>query len=196
METSNPQTCSDNWQINNYDKNMSTAPLVVCSHDTVLMVVTRFGTKLHNYFYSALQSNVDADDLLQELYQRLLSYHHPIHLKSLGAFVHTIALNLLRDRARRINSQHLNCTISIDDVDDIPIEAQDPGRIAGGLEELALINQTLVKLQLECKKAFCLHRLQGLSHKQIALNMGVTVSMVEKHIMQATHKLRKAAHLV
>ena len=164
--------------------------LTVCNHDTVLMVAAHYGEKLHNYFANSLNSSVDADDFLQELYGRLLSYHQPIRSKSLSAFVYTVALNLVRDRSRRQHSHQVADTISIDEADDMPLDTRDPRRIVDGIEKLQQVEHALNEMRTECRKAFYLHRMQGLSHKQIAVNMGVSVSMVEKHIMRAANKLR------
>lgn len=198
MDTCNQQPNTAKYCTNHSHQSGDAHSLMVGNRDAVQMVAARYGTDLHNYFYNSLNSHFDADDLLQDLYGRLLSYHQPIRLQSLNAFVHTIALNLLRDRSRRVYSRHLPHTISIDDIDEvdeaeqISIDTLDPSRVAGGIEELEQVNHELTNMQLECKKAFCLHRMRGLNYKQIASNMGVTVSMVEKHIMRVTRKLRKA----
>jgi RNA polymerase sigma factor (sigma-70 family) len=189
---SSTQASTNDWLINQYHREIDSDSLLACNHELVLMVAARYGKKLHHYFSNTLKSSFDADDLLQELYGRLLCYHRPIRTKSLNAFVHTIALNLVRDKSRRFDSHQVAATISIDEAEDIPIETLDPRRIVGGIEELEQVEHALTEMRLECKKAFCLHRWQGLNHKQIASSMGVTVSMVEKHIMRVTKKLRKS----
>ncbi|MAZ89474.1 MAG: hypothetical protein CL693_17720 [Cellvibrionaceae bacterium] len=40
-------------------------------------------------------------------------------------------------------------------------------------------------LPIKCRQAFLLHRVKGLSYNDIAHEMGVSVSSVEKYILQA-----------
>jgi len=48
----------------------------------------------------------------------------------------------------------------------------------------------LAGLKPNTREAFELHRIHGNSYAEIALQMGVSVSMVEKHIMAAIAALR------
>ncbi|MBN4055119.1 RNA polymerase sigma factor [bacterium AH-315-K03] len=164
-----------------------------CNSELVSLAAKQYGSHLRTYFYNRLRSHNDVDDLLQELYCRLLTYRHPLRVKSLKSFVFTIALNLLRDKSRRTVTRMASKMTSIEEAEEIPAPATDPTRIIEGIEELTYTGKMIDKLQPACKKAFCLHRIHGLSHKEIALGMGVTVSMVEKHVMSAAKHLRKAA---
>ena len=71
-------------------------------------------------------------------------------------------------------------------------EITDPARVIEAREDLARMAHALDKLKPNTKKAFLLHRIDGLSHKEIALHMRVTTSMVEKHIMEGLKQLRLA----
>ena len=44
----------------------------------------------------------------------------------------------------------------------------------------------------KCRKAFVLHRADGLTYPEIAAAMGISVKMVEKHISRALAECRVA----
>lgn len=54
----------------------------------------------------------------------------------------------------------------------------------------AIVACALNELPPACRKAFVLHKLQGLRHTQVALRLGISKSMVEKHIMRALSHCR------
>lgn len=166
---------------------------ISCNSELVSLTAERYGTHLRTYFYNRLRSHNDVDDLLQELYCRLLTYRDPLRVKSLKSFVFTIALNLLRDKSRRTVTRMATKMTSLDEAEDIPAPTTDPIRIIEGIEQLIQAGEVIGTLQPACRKAFYLHRLYGLSHKEIALGMGVTVSMVEKYIMATIKCLRTAS---
>lgn len=193
MEVSNQQFACDYDYDDNYntDDNTEYTGKISSNDALVSMAAEQYGSHLRTYFYNRLRSYNDVDDLLQELYCRLLTYQNPLRVKSLKSFVFTIALNLLRDKSRRTVTRMASKMTPIDEAEDIPAEIADPTRVIEGMEDLVRVGEYIDELQPSCKKAFYLHRIHGLSHKEIALRLGVTVSMVEKHIMAAMKHLRK-----
>ena len=67
-----------------------------------------------------------------------------------------------------------------------------PDRILNAEEQLQHIYQTIESLPLKCRQAFLLHRKSGLSYSAIAVEMSISVSSVEKYILQALKECRKA----
>lgn len=54
----------------------------------------------------------------------------------------------------------------------------------------AIVACALNELPPACREAFVLHKLEGLSHAQVALQLDISKSMVEKHIMRALSHCR------
>ena len=57
---------------------------------------------------------------------------------------------------------------------------------------MARIYAAIDELPLKCRQAFLLHRNSGLSYSDIALELDVSVSSVEKYILQALKHCRAA----
>ena len=172
-----------------YDLNPDTG--IAWNHELILAVISQYGPKLRIYLSGYLRTPADIDDMMQELYIRLMNYREISDIESIKAFVFTIASNLLKDRARRSYTRAAKCSTSIDGID-IPVEVANPEKILEDQDELEHMYHIIGRLQPNCRKALLLHRDEGLSYKEIALCMGVTVSMVEKHIMEALRELRLA----
>lgn len=68
-------------------------------------------------------------------------------------------------------------------VDEIEIaDACEPSQVMESEQALAQVVDVLAQLRTSTRKAFLLDRVELYSHAQKAARLGVTVSMVEKHI--------------
>ena len=64
---------------------------------------------------------------------------------------------------------------------------------AKSLFELEIkIDEAISGLPDQCKKVFELSRQRGFKNREIAEELNISVSVVEKHISKALHKLREA----
>jgi len=158
---------------------------------SVLRMVEEYEPGLRQYLSRWLHSPDDVEDVLQDVFVRVLCYSDLNSVESAKAFVFVIAGNLLKDRNRRQYTQASKRTVTIESVE-LPSEVSDPARIFEARDELRKVDRVLARLRPKTKKAFLLHRLDGFSHKEIAQHMGVTTSMVEKHIMEGLKQLRHA----
>ena len=57
-------------------------------------------------------------------------------------------------------------------------------------QRLDLLQRALAELPAACRDCFLLRKLEGLSHPEIAERLGVSRSMVEKHIVNAMKHCR------
>ena len=64
-------------------------------------------------------------------------------------------------------------------------DRDDPMVAALRLQRLEQLKRVVAELSPRRREALMLHRFEGLSQAQIAERMGISVSMVEKHIAQA-----------
>ncbi len=60
-----------------------------------------------------------------------------------------------------------------------------PDEVLAAEQRLIRMKETLDRVSRRTREVFFMHRLQGLSHAEIAENLGVTISAVEKHVASA-----------
>jgi RNA polymerase sigma-70 factor (ECF subfamily) len=150
-----------------------------------------FGAPLRAFLARHTQSVHDAEDLAQEVFLRLWRKGASDEIRSLQAFVFKTASNLLKDRGRRTYTRMMRNSTPAADID-LPDFGAEPCSVIESQETLIAFAGVLAQLRPSTRMAFLLYRLEGCSHAQIAANMGISVSMVEKHVSYSMSALRSA----
>ncbi len=153
-----------------------------------------FGSALIGYLRANLRCADDAKDLAQDVYLRIVRHEDVGKIRSLKSYVFTIAKNLLRDKSRRCATKLAeNCVHE----DDVTLSAQngDPLQMIEAEECVRNVSRILGELRPACREAYLLSRTFELSYAEIARHMGISVSMVEKHISAALKALRSGWEL-
>jgi RNA polymerase sigma factor (sigma-70 family) len=145
----------------------------------------RFAEPLQRFFRSYRLNTADVEDLTQDVFMRLAGPCAQAELRKPESFVFTLALNLVRDRARRLHTRALPKSVALDKVD-LSCQRPTPDQSLEFEQRLKLVELTLAGLKPSVRDAFLMHRVYGESHAQIAGRMNISISMVEKHIMSAT----------
>src|SRR5471032_420955 len=139
---------------------------------------------LNRWLRSRLCNAADAADLAQDTFVRLLQKTERLELKAPRAFLRSIASGLVIDHWRREDIQRAY----LESIAHLP-EALVPSaetRILV-LELLEEIDRLLDGLKPKVRKAFLLAQCDGLAHKQIALQMVVSLRTVERYVAQALY---------
>ncbi|MEW5696055.1 RNA polymerase sigma factor [Pseudomonas synxantha] len=136
------------------------------------------------YFLRKRTDNAsDAADMTQDVFTQWLGYRDRAKDEQPRAFLFQMARNLLRDHWRK---QKVRQTVHSDpaemDAEPATDEQHDPMAAALRLQRLEQLKEVLAELSPRRREALMLHRFEGLSQAQIAERMGISTSMVEKHI--------------
>lgn len=147
--------------------------------------------RLHRFFarHGARQ---DADDLVQESFVRFAGMQAKSPDKVIErpeAYLTTIAVNLLRERARvaarRSTASHIPADevvlIGIDTIE--ALEARD---------QLVRLHTSLAKLSPKSWLVFLAHRRDGISYKEIATREGLSEKGVQKRMAKAIAHVSRA----
>lgn len=147
----------------------------------------RYRQPLTAYFLRRVHSRIEAEDLTQEVFLRLVRRFEVESIDNPEAFVFCTAVNLLRDRSRRGKAQRSHLTEFAHQQEGL--EELSPERLFDGQESLNRVLSVLDELDQRTRDAFILHRLEGMKHAEIARVLGVSVSSVEKYIIKALSRL-------
>jgi len=149
-------------------------------------VLERYHRELLNFLSRQVSDRDTAADLVQESYVRVLSAQSGGQaVTNMRALLYRTARNLVIDQHRR------NEVRKHDDLDGIPEDQHPPAPQHLQPEEALASSQvirayvaTIEALPARCREAFVLHVFDELSHAQTAQQMGISVSMVEKHVVR------------
>lgn len=136
-----------------------------------------------------------AEDLLQDLYLKVAAVAADDgDVRAPSALLYRMATNLLVDHVRsaqrsskRSADWRRETRSSIGDEEVSSELAADEAVISR--ERVRLLAEAVAALPPQMGKAFRLHKLEGLSQKETAQAMGVSVKMIEQHIQAAVRQL-------
>ena len=128
-------------------------------------------------------SFADADDLIQEAYARFWT----LDLSAIGngrAYFYAIVRNLVLEQARRARIVPME---RMGEIEALRITSDEPGpeRVVGARQELEQLRQIVDRLPAKCRQAFNLRKIQGLTGRETARQMGIGEGTVEKHLARA-----------
>lgn len=151
-------------------------------------LAARFRVPLLRYFERRVRTPEDAEELTQEVFVRLLRRPDVDAIENIEGFVFITAANLLKDHYRSLSRRR--DARSINGLD-FPSGAQNPAEEVEGKAEIGVLLGAIEALPPKCRAVFVMHRFDEVPHTEIARRLGITVSMVEKHIAAAMKHLRK-----
>lgn len=163
--------------------------------DEAEQLMARFHGPLMSFFLRRVRDRQDAEDLTQEAFLRIVRRDDDISMDNPESYVFRVAVNLLRDKARRAASHRADEHASLEDeaadltrigrTERALIEEREPERVLLSQESLAEALRVLDELGPRTRDIFMLARLERMKHRDIAAVYGMTVSAVEKHVAKA-----------
>jgi RNA polymerase sigma factor (sigma-70 family) len=145
-------------------------------------------SKLRRLLMSRGRSRDDIDDLMQEAFLRLQVYCREHTVQNTEAFLVRTVLNLSAEQGRRSRTGW--SVFNESEVQSVLDPMPTPDEVYAGQQRLLRVKAGLQKLSPRSRQVFLMHRLDGLSYVQIGDELGISVSMVEKHIARAAFFLR------
>lgn len=140
-----------------------------------------------------LNSSEQAEDIAQNAFARIQSLKHLPEMENSKAYLYQVASNLVIDQKRRekLHGAYVQREFNHAQGDAMPNGESSPEENLIAQRQIEALERTLNKLPAKCRRAFLMHRSEGMSYREIALELSVTVSSVEKYILQALKHFRK-----
>ena len=149
-------------------------------------LLERYYRELLHFLQRQVSDRDTAADLAQESYARVLAAQHSGRaILDVRALLYRTARNLLVDRHRRAEVRRHDDLDALPDAEQPPAPRHlQPDEALASQQILRAYSGTIDRLPPRCREAFVLHVFDDLSHAQVAQQMGISVSMVEKHIVR------------
>lgn len=143
---------------------------------------------LRRFFRRRVQDDV-ADDLAQEVFVSLYARKAEDEIENGTAYLFAIARNVMARHWQKVKSvgQH-QMPFDSDYLDAAPLA----DRRMLDKERLEIVLEALQALPERTRQIFLLHRFDDMTYARIASEFGISVSAVEKHIMNALKALLSA----
>ena len=129
-----------------------------------------------------------AEDVVHDAYLRVLERSSDTPIEQPRAFLYRTALNLVIDDHRRNNLRQLESLDVLDNEE--RYFSPSPHQSLDHSQRLELVQRALAELPRLCRDSFLLRKIDGLSHVQIAGQLGISRALVEKHIVNAMKHCR------
>lgn len=164
-------------------------------------MLTHYYRELLNFLSRAVNDRHAAADLVQESYARVLALQQSgEQVIEPRALLYRTARNLVIDRHRRSAVRGQASEGNPMDGDDAAGDilatlaapaASEPETAAMSAQAVDAMLAVIGKLPLRCREAFILHKFDDLSQAEVARRMGISVTMVERHIKLAMQACRR-----
>ena len=143
---------------------------------------------LTRYFGRHVRDRAEIDDLVQDVFLRIIKRGGSQGLENFDGYVFETAASVLNDRSRRRKVRQADRHLPFDP----DLHAQSdlgPDSVLAGRQALRETTVALMELPERTRNVFVLRRLEELSYREIAHRLGLSVSAVEKHMLRAVRHL-------
>lgn len=168
------------------------APSVERTHQFTYQLYMKHRESMRGFFTRVLNRPEDISDAMQELYVRLARQKDlEKKCRNPKAYLFRTATNMLNDSLRKKYSRSLQLHVPVEQV---AIEAADPTpeESASMGQQLGLVRQACAKLSDGEREAFFMHRLNNMTYREIAAELGVSERTVRRWVVQALSCFQEA----
>lgn len=169
-----------------------THPRMAFSDKDIYRIFLNSRPQIQRFLHQRIRCQDTAADLVQDIYLRLMLLKPPPSSENeVVAWLFTVASNLsidhLRSQKRRseLLDQYLGDETEID-------HSEVPERVAQAQDQLQQVQSALAELPDQCAEILYLSRVEGLSHAEIARQLKISTSWVEKQLAKALNHCRLA----
>ncbi len=153
------------------------------------LLYERHKRDLFGYFYGLTNDAAKSEDLVQNLFYRLLKYRHTY--RGDGKFVYwlySVAQNTWRDQLKK--KRIIDYDSDAAPYQGLPDKEKNAEEILIAGERKSLLRQALLQLTPEKREAIVLSRFQGLKYQEIAKMTQVTENAIKARVHRGLMELK------
>ncbi len=149
----------------------------------------RYRDKLWYFCYGFLKSEDDASDIVQEVFMRIWESRNFIDPeRSLSSFIYTMAKNRILNFFRDMDVEK-QVKQALSKKSPIETETAESDLIISEYQQI--LADAIEQLPPKRKQIFNMSRVDQLSHKEIAIQLNISVNTVQEHISESLRFIKK-----
>ncbi len=137
---------------------------------------------IRNYLRRFIYSKFDIEDLCQETILQALEAEKRTTIIEPKAFLYGVTKNLVRKKLDKDNRSLIDFIEESEPTDHISDKSVNLEYQWDKMERLQTFRRAVSGLPEHCQRVFVLKKVYGFSHNEIAGELGISVSTVEKHV--------------
>jgi RNA polymerase sigma-70 factor (ECF subfamily) len=152
------------------------------------MIFQKYFKSIYSFVYQTCKQAEDAEDLTQEIFVKLWENSRTVPIKSLKSYLFTLARGIVVDwRRKRINQLVFE---KLDEKHEFFMSISEQDDQVSKEELLSVIRRIAQTIPKRRQEVYRLRWIEGLSRKEIAQRMGITVTTVDIHLRKVLEYLR------
>jgi len=156
-------------------------------------IVRKYEKTVFNLMYRATGSREEAADLTQEAFLKAYDRLHTFHAgRKFYPWLYTLSINVARDYLRKRQRQPITSFRDPETIAETAFADTHAIAEADRSAELQSLFEILRSLPLDDREALLLRFREGLKMKEIAEQLGLSVSGAKMRVQRGLHKLQKA----
>ncbi|NOU21856.1 MAG: sigma-70 family RNA polymerase sigma factor [Methyloglobulus sp.] len=157
------------------------------SPDIALFWSESLAEELLCFLTRRLKCSEAAADISHETFLRIYQNIKDNPPNNARAMAFRIAINLANDYQRKIKVRNnYNSDTEFAILEEVrPSEMPGPEQIVMAQQQLQRLQAALDELPVECRTAFLLHSVHGFTYPEIAAQLGISRSLVGRHLVKA-----------
>jgi RNA polymerase sigma-70 factor (ECF subfamily) len=147
-------------------------------------------SQLKAYLRGSFPAVRDVEDVIQESYLRIWKARMAQPIRSTKSFLFRVARNLALDLVRR---DRISPIANVVDLNALGTAGHGPGvvELACTQDEVRMLARAIHMLPVRCRQVIVLRQIDGLSQRQIALQLGISVLTVQVHVVNGLRRIEE-----
>ena len=145
----------------------------------------RYRGPLLRFFERRTRPDIDREDLVQEVFTRLVKRDGLDSVEKVDAYLFQTAASVLNDFLRRRKVRPPTSQAEPDEEESISDTAVSPERVLLGKEAIEQLGRALAELPERAQTVFVLYHFEEVPQTEIAKRLGISLSTVEKDMGRA-----------
>jgi RNA polymerase sigma factor (sigma-70 family) len=172
------------------------AVVTIEKHKTWTRLFAEKGASLNSYFLRRVAHRWDAQDLVQEVYLRMLRADHDEEapIRNPEAYLFTIAANLVKEHAVGRQRAPVSSEGMEDLIDRLATPCEAEGHIDRDVRRQRL-GMLIARLSPKCRAVLVMHYRDELPYREIGEKLSISTHMVKKYIVKGLTACRQGMAL-